>query len=66
MFGEDTYRLRVLLIHKDQPDQVLFQKLGNYGNNWNYGQTQIWTNGSQQVLPYPRPGLNQTHRQVLP
>lgn len=36
MFGEDVHRLQVLLF---QPDStVAFQKDGNYGDNWNYGQ----------------------------
>lgn len=36
MFGEDVHRLQVLLF---QPDPtVVFQKDGNYGDNWNYGQ----------------------------
>uniref|UniRef100_A0A3B3C1K1 Transmembrane serine protease 15 n=1 Tax=Oryzias melastigma TaxID=30732 RepID=A0A3B3C1K1_ORYME len=40
MFGEDVYRLRVLL-RASQPEStevVLFHKEGNFGDNWNYGQ----------------------------
>ncbi|XP_039633777.1 enteropeptidase [Perca fluviatilis] len=39
MFGEDVYRLRVLL---SQPAvTVLFQRDGNYGDRWNYGQVTL-------------------------
>ncbi|XP_035809077.1 enteropeptidase-like isoform X2 [Amphiprion ocellaris] len=42
MFGDDVHRLRVLLLPLPwQPESaatVLFQKDGNYGNTWNYGQ----------------------------
>ncbi|TDH05329.1 hypothetical protein EPR50_G00143800 [Perca flavescens] len=39
MLGEDIYRLRVLL---SQPDvTVLFQRDGNYGDRWNYGQVTL-------------------------
>ncbi|MEQ2166723.1 hypothetical protein GOODEAATRI_031151, partial [Goodea atripinnis] len=45
MFGEDVHRLRVLLSPlSSQPDAdviVLFQKDGNYGNTWNYGQVTL-------------------------
>lgn len=40
MFGEDVYRLRVLL-RPSQPELtevVLFHKEGNFGDNWNYAQ----------------------------
>lgn len=43
MFGEDIHRLRVLLLQssQSQPEPavtVVFQRDGNYGDNWNYGQ----------------------------
>lgn len=39
MFGEDVHRLQVLLL---QPAAtVVFQKDGNYGDNWNYGQVTL-------------------------
>ncbi|KAM4545848.1 enteropeptidase [Odontesthes bonariensis] len=43
MFGEDVHRLRVLL-HSSQPESavtVVFQRGGNYGNDWNYGQVTL-------------------------
>ncbi|XP_028322108.1 enteropeptidase [Gouania willdenowi] len=38
MYGVDVYRLRVLLLQTSSPITVLFQREGNYGDNWNYGQ----------------------------
>ena len=42
MFGEDVHRLRVL-VHSSQPESIteVFQRGGNYGNNWNYGQVTL-------------------------
>ncbi|KAL7390351.1 hypothetical protein ABVT39_019428 [Epinephelus coioides] len=39
MFGDDVHRLRVLL--SDPNVTVVFQRVGNYGNNWNYGQVTL-------------------------
>ncbi|GLD65571.1 enteropeptidase isoform X1, partial [Lates japonicus] len=46
MFGEDVHRLRVLLLRSSpsQPEPavtVVFQRDGNYGDNWNYGQVTL-------------------------
>uniref|UniRef100_A0A671TTU3 Transmembrane serine protease 15 n=1 Tax=Sparus aurata TaxID=8175 RepID=A0A671TTU3_SPAAU len=40
MFGENVHRLNVLLLQPSQSTAgiVVFQKDGNYGDNWNYGQ----------------------------
>ncbi|XP_030010157.1 enteropeptidase [Sphaeramia orbicularis] len=40
MFGEDVHHLRVLL-HQASNVTVLFQKDGNYGDNWNAGQVTL-------------------------
>ncbi|XP_041808728.1 enteropeptidase [Chelmon rostratus] len=43
MFGEDVHRLSVLL-HQPTPSSaatVVFQKDGNYGDSWNYGQVTL-------------------------
>lgn len=43
MFGVDVHRLRVVL-RPSLPDAdaiVLFQKDGNYGDTWNYGQVTL-------------------------
>lgn len=40
MFGQDVHQLRVLLVtHPD--DTMVFQKDGNYGDTWNYGQVTL-------------------------
>ncbi|XP_078028879.1 enteropeptidase isoform X33 [Epinephelus lanceolatus] len=39
MFGDNVHRLRVLL--SDPNVTVVFQRDGNYGNNWNYGQVTL-------------------------
>ncbi|XP_017259526.1 enteropeptidase isoform X1 [Kryptolebias marmoratus] len=45
MFGEDVHCLRVLLSPSlsqvDVPITVLFQREGNYGDTWNYGQVTL-------------------------
>ncbi|XP_028278335.1 enteropeptidase [Parambassis ranga] len=45
MFGEDVHRLRVLLLslpsHPSPAVTVVFQRDGNYGDNWNYGQVTL-------------------------
>ncbi|XP_051250739.1 enteropeptidase isoform X2 [Dicentrarchus labrax] len=38
MFGEDVHQLRVLLLQPSPAVTVAFQRDGNYGDNWNYGQ----------------------------
>ncbi|KAL0161894.1 hypothetical protein M9458_041290, partial [Cirrhinus mrigala] len=40
MFGEEVWRLMVT-IQEGSSVTVLFQKEGNYGNNWNYGQATL-------------------------
>ena len=48
MYGEDVRRLRILLRKRpdsaggdEAPVTVVFQKEGNYGDNWNYGQATL-------------------------
>lgn len=45
MFGEDVHRLRVLLspslVLTGVEDTVVFQKDGDYGDTWNYGQVTL-------------------------
>lgn len=40
MFGEDVDHLRVLLL-SEAAATVAFQRDGNYGDNWNYGQVTL-------------------------
>lgn len=39
MFGEGVHRLHVLLLRDTAT--LVFQKEGNYGDNWNYGQVTL-------------------------
>lgn len=39
MFGEDVHRLHVLLLQSAAT--LVFQKEGNYGDSWNYGQVTL-------------------------
>ncbi|XP_070839491.1 enteropeptidase [Chaetodon trifascialis] len=43
MFGEDIHRLRVLLqpVTPSSAETTVFQKDGDYGDNWNYGQVTL-------------------------
>ncbi|KAL7983544.1 hypothetical protein Chor_000420, partial [Crotalus horridus] len=38
MYGIKIYRLNVKIIYDDNNEKIIFQKEGNYGNIWNYGQ----------------------------
>ena len=48
MFGTDVHRLRVLVVGRTVPEvqvravvTVVYQRDGNYGDNWNYGQVTL-------------------------
>ncbi|XP_077198540.1 enteropeptidase isoform X2 [Paroedura picta] len=38
MFGANVYRLSINITYDRDTEKRVFQKEGNYGNNWNYGQ----------------------------
>ncbi|XP_015269761.1 PREDICTED: enteropeptidase, partial [Gekko japonicus] len=38
MFGANVYRLSINITYEHDTEKTVFQKEGNYGNNWNYGQ----------------------------
>lgn len=48
MFGENVRRLTVNA-ERNSNVVILFQKEGNYGNNWNYGQVTIKDTTNQTV-----------------
>ncbi|XP_053334760.1 enteropeptidase [Clarias gariepinus] len=50
MFGEDFLSLRVIS-QRDSNITVLFQKEGNYGNSWTYGQITI-NDGTNQMIVF--------------
>ncbi|KAM6211300.1 LOW QUALITY PROTEIN: enteropeptidase [Sarcoramphus papa] len=41
MYGTNVYRLRVSISNKHGLEKIIFQKEGNYGNHWNYGQVTL-------------------------
>ncbi|XP_004639153.1 enteropeptidase [Octodon degus] len=41
MYGENVYRLRINISSGDYMEKTVFQKEGNYGENWNYGQVTL-------------------------
>lgn len=38
MFGANVYHLSINITYDQYTEKTVFQKEGNYGNNWNYGQ----------------------------
>ncbi|KAM9788623.1 enteropeptidase [Neosynchiropus ocellatus] len=49
MYGEDVHQLRVLLVQTISTT-VVFQKDGNYGDNWNYGQVALQLTDEASVV----------------
>ncbi|KAF4077220.1 hypothetical protein AMELA_G00205530 [Ameiurus melas] len=49
MFGENVRRLSVHA-ERNSNIMILFQKQGNYGNNWNYGQVTIKDTTNQTIV----------------
>ncbi|XP_044522837.1 enteropeptidase [Gracilinanus agilis] len=41
MYGENVYRLSINISNKYDVEKTIFQKEGNYGQTWNYGQVTI-------------------------
>ncbi|XP_064904905.1 enteropeptidase [Columba livia] len=41
MYSPNVYRLRVIISNEHGSEKIIFQKEGNYGNNWNYGQVTL-------------------------
>lgn len=41
MYGDNVYRLRVSVSSERGQEKIIFEKEGNYGNNWNYGQVTL-------------------------
>ncbi|XP_041439310.1 enteropeptidase isoform X2 [Xenopus laevis] len=42
MYGVNVYRLNVLAIFANNTEAIIFQKEGNYGPSWNYGQVTLY------------------------
>lgn len=41
MYSPNVYLLRVIISNEHGSEKIIFQKEGNYGNNWNYGQVTL-------------------------
>ncbi|NXC01316.1 ENTK Enteropeptidase, partial [Orthonyx spaldingii] len=41
MYSDNVYRLRVSISDEHGQEKIIFEKEGNYGNNWNYGQVTL-------------------------
>uniref|UniRef100_A0A8C9NC77 Enteropeptidase n=1 Tax=Serinus canaria TaxID=9135 RepID=A0A8C9NC77_SERCA len=41
MYGDNVYRLRVSISDEHGQEKIVFEKEGNYGNDWNYGQVTL-------------------------
>lgn len=41
MYGENVYKLSINISSDQHMEKTIFQKEGNYGKNWNYGQVTI-------------------------
>jgi len=41
MYGENVYKLSINISSDQNMEKTIFQKEGNYGQNWNYGQVTL-------------------------
>lgn len=42
MYGENVYKLSVNISSNQNTEKTVFQKEGNFGENWNYGQVTLY------------------------
>ncbi|KAM8819876.1 enteropeptidase [Eudromia elegans] len=61
MYGANVYRLSVSIINKHGLEKIVFQKEGNYGNNWNYGQVTLNDSSDFKIFfdAFIRPGQSE-------
>lgn len=60
MFGANVYHLSINITYDRDTEKTVFQKEGNYGNNWNYGQILLNETSNFkvcQIQSYSQPGL---------
>uniref|UniRef100_A0A8C8R707 Enteropeptidase n=1 Tax=Pelusios castaneus TaxID=367368 RepID=A0A8C8R707_9SAUR len=50
MYGTEVYRLSINIMNGDNIEKTVFQKEGNYGNNWNYGQVTLNETSAFKVI----------------
>ncbi|XP_034970884.2 enteropeptidase isoform X3 [Zootoca vivipara] len=58
MYGINVYRLSITITYDRNTERTVFQKEGNYGNNWNYGQITLNETSNFKVAfdAFKRPG----------
>ncbi|XP_062431170.1 enteropeptidase [Rhea pennata] len=58
MYGANVYRLSISISNKHGVEEIVFQKEGNYGNNWNYGQVTLNDSSEFKIIfdAFKRPG----------
>uniref|UniRef100_A0A8C4VMC5 Enteropeptidase n=1 Tax=Gopherus evgoodei TaxID=1825980 RepID=A0A8C4VMC5_9SAUR len=60
MYGTNVYRLNINIVNSNNMEKTVFQKEGNYGNNWNYGQVTLNETSDFKVIfdAFQKPGLS--------
>ncbi|XP_061222700.1 enteropeptidase [Neopsephotus bourkii] len=60
MYGDNVYCLRVSISNVHGLEKIIFEKKGNYGKNWNYGQITLNESSDFKVIfdAFKRPGLS--------
>uniref|UniRef100_A0A674K742 Transmembrane serine protease 15 n=1 Tax=Terrapene triunguis TaxID=2587831 RepID=A0A674K742_9SAUR len=60
MYGTNVYRLSINIMNSNNMEKTVFQKEGNYGNNWNYGQVTLNETSDFKVIfdAFKKPGLS--------
>jgi hypothetical protein len=41
MYGQNVYKLSINLTSDENTEKTIFERQGNYGENWNYGQVTL-------------------------
>jgi serine protease 7 (enterokinase) len=49
MCCENVYNLNIHISSAETTDKIVFQRKGNYGRNWNYGQVTLNETGEFKV-----------------
>ncbi|XP_006128902.2 enteropeptidase [Pelodiscus sinensis] len=60
MYGTNVYRFSIKITNSNNMEKTVFQREGNYGNNWNYGQVTLNETSNFKVIfdAFKNPGLS--------
>uniref|UniRef100_A0A8C3XP74 Enteropeptidase n=2 Tax=Chelydra serpentina TaxID=8475 RepID=A0A8C3XP74_CHESE len=60
MYGTNVYHLTINIMNSSNMEKTVFQKEGNYGNNWNYGQVTLNETSDFKIIfdAFKNPGLS--------